>query len=549
MHVNQVLHSGCRNMFSSFLSFSLSWVLLLKIVEVNSVETKLHPLLHNHRHGNGIKQSLIEMVRPEQIHISFGEKINDMVIIWASKKKIDEPYIEYGRDANLRKATAEATQFEEANKEGTKYWHRAYLSDLKDGEQYFYRVNSGRGAGGVSEQLSFTVPSLKRNSIHSVMILADMGISSKTLDFLVQEALNGGYEAVIHIGDIANDLHRGGGMVGDKYLKRIQKMAAQVPYMTCPGDQEEFQHYVHYRYRFSMPGSSWPMSYEKLWYSYNLGSAHFIVINTEVLCAENHELKEAQLSWLKNDLSINNKEQRPKHPWFIMFGHKPMYASCNKEEEECLKEQPALRKELDDILFRYGVDLYIAGHQHNYERTWPVYREKLFDEYHYKNPKGPIHLTIGSMGAEYHQEKFVKPGGKWSSFRYPGIEKELFAKLDIINATHLFWEVLSASNNEKVDRIWIVQNSHGTFGEPGEGVFQRIKELRNIPMQPPIPPEDHSRYMAKLTRKKLRSRKTRQYGVQFSVIITCAVAVIIGLMSWRMRKNIWMLFRIGTGGK
>ena len=38
-------------------------------------------------------------------------------------------------------------------------------------------------------------------------------------------------------------------------------------------DSDTFTHYCH---RFSMPQSQWPMSADKLWYSFNVGPAHFI---------------------------------------------------------------------------------------------------------------------------------------------------------------------------------------------------------------------------------------------------------------------------------
>ena len=39
---------------------------------------------------------------------------------------------------------------------------------------------------------------------------------------------------------------------------------------------EAYNKFTHYRNRFSMPGMSWPMPVDKLWYSFNIGKAHFI---------------------------------------------------------------------------------------------------------------------------------------------------------------------------------------------------------------------------------------------------------------------------------
>lgn len=32
---------------------------------------------------------------------------------------------------------------------------------------------------------------------------------------------------------------------------------------------------------------------------------------------------------------------------------------------------------LEDMFYKYGVDLQFYAHEHNYERLWPVYQEKV----------------------------------------------------------------------------------------------------------------------------------------------------------------------------
>jgi acid phosphatase type 7 len=54
---------------------------------------------------------------------------------------------------------------------------------------------------------------------------------------------------------------------------------------------------------------------------------------------------------------------------------------------------------LEELFYRYGVDLEIWGHEHIYERMWPLYDSIVYNgsvEYPYRNPKAPIHVIIGS---------------------------------------------------------------------------------------------------------------------------------------------------------
>lgn len=68
----------------------------------------------------------------------------------------------------------------------------------------------------------------------------------------------------------------------------------------------------------------------------------------------------AQLAWLERELSSSNA------PWKIVFGHHPVYSSgvygVNK----------AFIQTLTPLFQKYQVQLYINGHDHNYERTQSI---------------------------------------------------------------------------------------------------------------------------------------------------------------------------------
>lgn len=76
-----------------------------------------------------------------------------------------------------------------------------------------------------------------------------------------------------------------------------------------------------------------------------------------------------QLEWLENNLTSSQAN------WKIVFGHHPVYSSGLHGST------PHLRETLPPLFSRYGVNLYINGHDHNYERTIPM--------------KGTTYLTCG----------------------------------------------------------------------------------------------------------------------------------------------------------
>lgn len=64
-----------------------------------------------------------------------------------------------------------------------------------------------------------------------------------------------------------------------------------------------------------------------------------------------------QLQWLDSTLTAANED------WIIVVGHHPIYAETSKSK----KERRDMQSRLDPILRRHNVDMYIAGHIHNFQ--------------------------------------------------------------------------------------------------------------------------------------------------------------------------------------
>jgi len=95
---------------------------------------------------------------------------------------------------------------------------------------------------------------------------------------------------------------------------------------------------------------------------------------------------------------------RKKTPWLIVSGHRPFYSSGNSPTDLIFAQH--LREHLEDLFYRYKVDLVLTGHYHNYERTCPVYKEKC-------TPGAPTHVLVGTAGIELERD-FMDPKPAWS---------------------------------------------------------------------------------------------------------------------------------------
>lgn len=91
------------------------------------------------------------------------------------------------------------------------------------------------------------------------------------------------------------------------------------------------------------------------YYTFHRDPVQFFALDT------NHNADwKTQLAWLKQELS------RSRATWKIVFGHHQIYSSGRYGVNQ------NLIKILTPIFQKYGVQLYINGHDHNYERTLSI---------------------------------------------------------------------------------------------------------------------------------------------------------------------------------
>eukprot|EP01062_Namystynia_karyoxenos_P071245 TRINITY_DN66686_c0_g1_i1.p1 TRINITY_DN66686_c0_g1~~TRINITY_DN66686_c0_g1_i1.p1 ORF type:complete len:560 (+),score=111.07 TRINITY_DN66686_c0_g1_i1:82-1680(+) len=284
------------------------------------------------------------------------------------------------------------------------------------------------------------------------------------------------HDVVVHAGDIAYTLDGDCGRVGDAFMLDIEPIASGVPYLFGPGNLEMepwgFLGYWHYeaRYAAQLALGRASGSGSTRWYSYEVGLMHIAVIDTNpwavmgVTCNTGRET----WRWLDRDLSAVN---RTRTPWVAVIGHRPLY--CTKDpgpRGECTSEAAVLRdggqtllcslEGLEPLFQQHGVDLYLCGHTHHYERTWPMARGKVVQR-DYVNPRGVVHVLSGIAGGqeEWPIDGWHVPTKDFDAFRDEGLHISV-SLLTVTNATHLTLEQVSMLGHTR-DRFTIVQGSHG----------------------------------------------------------------------------------------
>ncbi|KAL5467041.1 hypothetical protein EMCRGX_G031208 [Ephydatia muelleri] len=397
--------------------------------------------------------------QPEQVHLSYGYDPSQMTVVWSTPDNSSSTVLYGLTPYNLDSSdTGVCWEFTEDNPDGLHYVHMVVLQDLIPGTEYWYVVQSN---SYTSELFHFRAMRQGQDWGPSLIVYGDMGRTGgePSLPALIQEVASGGYDAILHVGDFAYDLDSDGGVNGDGFMNRIQQLAAYVPYMTCPGNHESGSNFSQYLNRFAMPYDSSPH-----WYSWNIGNVHFISYSTEVYF--NGWGVEEQYTWLEQDLKdANTPENRTARPWIIAYGHRPMYCST-VGNDDCTSPQSLVRAGLETLFYSYGVDVIFEGHEHAYERMWPVYNETVTAD-SYDNPKAPVHIISGFAGCnEEYGECFVPmlgARGPWSALRFWLPLLHGYGRLQVVNGTHLHWEQVIAGDMSLLDEIWITQDNHGPF--------------------------------------------------------------------------------------
>ncbi|KAG2301648.1 hypothetical protein Bca4012_059888 [Brassica carinata] len=405
-------------------------------------QSEINPKHNDHDHNPlpGTRHLLTESNRlnfrsssnqPEQIHLSYTDTINEMRVMFVTGDG-EERFARYGEAKERLDDTAPArgVRYERermchAPANTTVGWRDpgwtfdAVMKRLKPGVRYYYQV--GSDSKGWSEIHSFV--SRDDNSDQTLAFMfGDMGCSTPYRTFIRGEdeslstvkwisrdieALGKDRAAVVsHIGDIS--YAKGYSWIWDEFFNQIEPIASKTPYHVCIGNHEydwpmqpwkpDWAAYVYgkdsggecgvpYSVKFNMPGNSSEAEVRNLYYSYDMGSVHFVYISTETDFLEGGK----QYGFIKSDLESVN---RSKTPFVVVQGHRPMYTTSTKGSDVAVRVK--MVEHLEPLFVENNVTVALWGHVHRYERFCPISNNTCGESWR----GSPVHLVIGMAGKE-----------------------------------------------------------------------------------------------------------------------------------------------------
>ncbi|HVD36987.1 MAG TPA: metallophosphoesterase [Nitrososphaeraceae archaeon] len=139
----------------------------------------------------------------------------------------------------------------------------------------------------------------------------------------------------------------------------------------------------------------------KQYSSFNYLNAHVLTMATELSFGKGS----AQYNFVDNDLK--SAATNPNIKWIIVNYHTPMYTSPNTCSASSCNGSSPYRDVYHPLFDKYGVDLVLQGHVHNYQRTYPLKYDPVSpssptitstNTSSYTNPQGEIFATVGTGG-------------------------------------------------------------------------------------------------------------------------------------------------------
>ena len=430
-----------------------------------------------------------------QVHTALGLTEDSLTVSWASATLVKDPVVMYGEGTSITSTTAADSRAFTQDPGRTWYTHVATLTGLKTNTMYSYKVGT---TGDYSEVFTVMNRRLRDGTTdpYRHIILGDLGAacafsvctacqqhsntcnattcSQNTTVGMVAETASA--DMFLHVGDFAYDLGTDNGTIGDIFMNNVEQISANNVYMVSHGNHEDsainLAHYVE-RYR-NMPVNAEPPMFNtsnglapnNLYFSWDHALVHYVSISTELFfgVTDGKTTADTLLTWLKADLEKAN-QNRDKVPWIIVEGHRSVYCTC---DGDCVGPAKKLRDAIEDVLFDGGVDYFVNGHEHNYERTYPLYQNK--SDRSTTNPRAPIYVVSGAAGSHEMHEPFTLPQPEWSAYRSNSFS---YSRVLVHNFTHLHWQQVQtdpslfplADYGRVIDDYWVVTDRHGPFNK------------------------------------------------------------------------------------
>ncbi len=289
------------------------------------------------------------------------------------------------------------------------YQYRADFTGLQPGRCYSYRVTvDGQDLASDPARFRFRTAPAARSGKFSFLAFGDSGACSPEQQTLIQlMAAETDVSMVVHVGDLAYP----DGTLGEfeaAYYGMNAPLMSRLPFFPTPGNHEYNTDAASpYLAGAVTPESGVPSADQGRYYSFNWGNAHFVSLDSNLLGTSSSA---AMLAWLDADLAAAGSF------WRIVFlHHTPYPTGFHLGDPIC----DAVQRLVNPIVERHGVQLVLAGHEHAYERTYPLAGNQPVES---SEPSTTYVVTGGGGGAMESAGTSPQCGFSVQAFHYVRVD-------------------------------------------------------------------------------------------------------------------------------
>lgn len=422
-------------------------------------------------------------VRPHQLRIAFAGTAG-MRIAWKTILNPLSCYVAVKSSGPIPRNVPLEGSIQYLKSHG--YHHWATIRGLKTASEYTYTITCD---GASSSPRTFKTET--NDPYVNIIVMGDMGTKSwgnamaskARIDALLSDA-----NFTLHVGDhsYADDaglLHPSCfaffcyEAILDQYFEWFEDVVDTKAHMIAVGNHDMECHdanclaesYKRNALRnFSAFNARWRMpsaesgGVASMWYSYDYGPAHFVVLNTEtdfpgaadqfhgsesgILACGNFAPNGTYLRWLDADLAAASKN-RAERPWIVVYGHRNWMWLKGAVKTDYTSSM--LRSAHQHLFLKYDVDLHLAGHIHGYYSDVPQ-----------PGTKGTPFVCSGAAGCDeglhtdWTEESGIANGFKYHDRGYPAQVGTLE-----ITRTKLTWKGIDSASGQVYDNFTLVKTS------------------------------------------------------------------------------------------
>ena len=261
------------------------------------------------------------------------------------------------------------------NPQGEARMHEAYVCGLTPATTYYYRVGGGPKGGEVwSDVYTFTTAPSDPAATVKIAVTGDSRGQENDAWRVLQLRVTAMTPTLqLFSGDMINfgpDQQE-----WEKWLDGASRDAAGKPstlaqVLTLAAHGNHDNHNTLFYANMVLPAdvAKYP-AYTELFYSLDVGPVHVVVLDDFFVASNTDpDFKSAIGDWLEQDLGAANAN-RAKVPWIVVMHHHPEFSSSTHGKDADVLR---VRNFFTPIWDKHHVDVSLAGHDHDYERSKPL---------------------------------------------------------------------------------------------------------------------------------------------------------------------------------